>query len=922
VTSQHSINILDALVEYKDFHSSIILSYGANLPFYEKGVLTRLWKSNSRNNLVFMDSVRYQDTVINCRDTIGYVGKRYLVIPVDLGFFQSYHPKLILLLGTDRARMLVGSGNLTFSGYGDNLETFTQFDWPEKQSQNLILFAYVWDLIRTTQKRWGFSDQASRMLDKAQYQSLWLQEATELANKSIISSLDAPLIEGIQSILDGRKINNLTILSPFLDEKVQAIKALYRAFNPSEINLILQSDYSVANPKAIEKLMNMNIPLTLSKAIEQDRYIHAKAYLFETEDSVMVFSGSANCTKAGLLSNATNGNFELLTIREFANKEEAISYLESGVRFVKVDSVEKLKLKPPTSFETKERPSIRLLDVAIDGPYLIVKFKIKELPKNIKSLTIISDFPKPIQIKIPEFSIGLNDIRLLLEKEFLILTTGIFSLSLRGLNGEGETTNTDSNSLWVTNQTELNKKISFITPDDETSAKLLGEKLLKDDRQWSSLYKTLVGLVELDVGQIKKVSLSTIKRPRKNEGKNNQDKESTIVILNETSFTDDRQAEIEAEINKESRIHSWLEIVLGMFPLEKPPGRTPQKGGDGGTRPAPKKPNQNIGKKFTRLVKRYIRTIHNIDFMQSVSAYYLLAYYSIFQRITWLLFSSNVISKDEYLQYSLEIFHGYFGSISDNNPPFFLPTIENHLRWRYETQWQETQAHVHALANIYVLKDLFSSDDGIVSCLNSYLVHLLSCLCCIIPPHQILIDLDDIDAVAKYYDYDAVEFNDALSKLVKNHLPTTINVLNEWILQSNISLFGANESLASEHEILFNTRISLGIGSRRIKKHLGKDNLDDNWLSLIHWCNIVDRGNPNSNYLHKLISVFRIHDFFSLLPKALYDLAKKAKEEEKYEDSMELLEQALLVTDEKSDSPSKKVILFYKDMVNYLLSIK
>src|SRR2546426_10488821 len=49
------------------------------------------------------------------------VGRTYELAPVlvDHGIF---HPKIMLLLGPDGPRAVIGSGNLTFNGWGGNLE--------------------------------------------------------------------------------------------------------------------------------------------------------------------------------------------------------------------------------------------------------------------------------------------------------------------------------------------------------------------------------------------------------------------------------------------------------------------------------------------------------------------------------------------------------------------------------------------------------------------------------------------------------------------------------------------------------------------------------------------------------------------------------------------------------------------------------
>ena len=67
-----------------------------------------------------------------------------------------------------------------------------------------------------------------------------------------------------------------------------------------------------------------------------------------------------------------------------------------------------------------------------------------------------------------------------------------------------------------------------------------------------------------------------------------------------------------------------------------------------------------------------------------------------------------------------------------------------------------------------------------------------------------------------------------------------MKILNEWILESDISLIG--ESSLEDPDVLFNTRVTLGIGDLRVKDNLFKVGEIKNWISLIHWCTITDES--------------------------------------------------------------------------------
>jgi len=113
VSESKHIHLLDKLAEHQEFQTAIFFTYGANLAFFEEAVLHPLWQNGCRSVLLFADAARYADTIRDMRGSTAWVGRRYIALPVDLGGWRSFHPKMALLLGRERGRLLLGSGNLT-----------------------------------------------------------------------------------------------------------------------------------------------------------------------------------------------------------------------------------------------------------------------------------------------------------------------------------------------------------------------------------------------------------------------------------------------------------------------------------------------------------------------------------------------------------------------------------------------------------------------------------------------------------------------------------------------------------------------------------------------------------------------------------------------------------------------------------------
>lgn len=101
------------------WHGALFTTYALSLGFFEGSVLPSLQRAGSRSTTLLSDV----EGVVGALSETGarHVGRAYAVEPVnvDAGVF---HPKLCSLLGENGPHLILGSGNLTFGGWGCNLE--------------------------------------------------------------------------------------------------------------------------------------------------------------------------------------------------------------------------------------------------------------------------------------------------------------------------------------------------------------------------------------------------------------------------------------------------------------------------------------------------------------------------------------------------------------------------------------------------------------------------------------------------------------------------------------------------------------------------------------------------------------------------------------------------------------------------------
>lgn len=142
-------------------------------------------------------------------------------LPYDLLDVEQvlFHPKSALLLYGSRARLLVGSGNLTHAGYGGNTELFAVLDLAyEDPAGAALLAAFDAHLARVaalprqggTQLRLVRDELARRLSDR--------RTATADPELELLDSFGVPIMEKVLALVpEGAEIEHVGMLAPFYE---------------------------------------------------------------------------------------------------------------------------------------------------------------------------------------------------------------------------------------------------------------------------------------------------------------------------------------------------------------------------------------------------------------------------------------------------------------------------------------------------------------------------------------------------------------------------------------------------------------------------------------------------------------------------------------------------------------------------------
>ncbi len=319
------------------WEQAFFTTYALSLTFFESQIRSALSRGGCRDMWIIADADGYE----RCLDErmAGSVGAEYRVVPVAMkkGVF---HPKLGYLAGRHEHVLLVGSGNLTFHGYGRNVEAaevISSRDHPE-------VFA---DLVE-------WLDWLSLRDDFLNPDPEWIPAMRALAHKAAAGApVTAPgaglrLLHSLESGFSQQLITHarmgggareVRVLSPFYDADASAILRLAEGVGAKKlrIGLLPEQHEKTGFPFAALGRQRLTIAASEVHVVEEEddeslyeRTLHAKWFELDLADgSQLVLTGSVNATTKSLSS---TDNVELGMLRHYARKKS------TGITWKAVDA--------------------------------------------------------------------------------------------------------------------------------------------------------------------------------------------------------------------------------------------------------------------------------------------------------------------------------------------------------------------------------------------------------------------------------------------------------------------------------------------------------------------------------------------------------------------------------------------------------
>jgi hypothetical protein len=298
----------------REFPYTIILTYSFDPIFFERIPLQDLQRGGSRRTLIIADGGELRAALSQCADQISFLGRRYVL--AEAASSGIFHPKLIARLSPDGGRVWIGTGNVTYSGWGGNQELGVAWTIgpraEDKGSWLLPLLDKAGKVVRSS----VYHDQLEDIRDRVG----WLDQTASVLSLDpvVVGTPEMPLAPQLAERWRGRSFDEVKICTGSTDKEGAFLRWAHATFGIKRAMICVNPSQAAFIPARLSKL-----PLKI-EIIEPKlrQMMHAKFYWFSGPDSYAAVLGSANCSAAGWLSPGGLGNYELIVPYDAPSPED------------------------------------------------------------------------------------------------------------------------------------------------------------------------------------------------------------------------------------------------------------------------------------------------------------------------------------------------------------------------------------------------------------------------------------------------------------------------------------------------------------------------------------------------------------------------------------------------------------------------
>lgn len=360
----NEVNVLQKLVDgTKRATTAVVLTHNIDFVFAQSVLSNRLRRSGAPRLTIFADAGCAAGSFGRQADFVHGLGRSFRVVPVDLGAGRRFHPKAIFLAGPEGASLAVGSGNLGHGGWSGNQEIWTYYDTPGEGGPEIAAFR---DYLIEVCDLAGASDAVRETVMRPFKAEPWAATLPEPSGLMPLPA-DAPLLDRMLDRLPAAP-SSLDVIVPYFDAEGSALTELSERL-AEPIRVMVQRGKEGLSSTAAAGLPSLVKVVGVAPLADERRTIHAKLYAAHYPDHVVLMAGSANCSRAALMS-TRSGNAELMSHSRVAPEEYEALIATLAIH----DQPPALPATAPNDdWDAIEAPAVRIVSASFENGTLAIR---------------------------------------------------------------------------------------------------------------------------------------------------------------------------------------------------------------------------------------------------------------------------------------------------------------------------------------------------------------------------------------------------------------------------------------------------------------------------------------------------------------------------------------------------------------------
>jgi len=695
----------------------VIFSFGVDLPFFE-GALWRQLSPSCRNRIILADGRQFLEACSGYArgPALRYINQRYIADGIHAR--AAAHAKVILLTNPEEGRLLVGSGNLNPLGYASEGELFTEYAYSPQDNSLLAAFSAIGEVIEYLCDQNMVGARSAHHLRVLLEETPWMFRSPTDDASPVRHNLRESHMDQFVRALSGDPVEMLTILAPFYDPRLVALKHLIRRLEPKHVRLMLQRERTSIDPLELEDLMQQQDRLEILEVAPEDgrTYLHAKAIIAEQKQRSVILQGSPNISRAALLGTMPTSNLEIANL--LTGPAGAFSELLARLTVTRVDDIQGLGLQVRDSGDIDPTDSSRfwLTSAEWRDRHLTIHFK-GDLPDLEDAVIQYGEYgfsAKVVQMGERSLSLEIGDE----EVNYLALGLPIFINLSNGCS---------SNPIFPANLAQLDRELEV----RETTADL--DKIGVLDLEDEELERLLMALEESLVFDAQ--SLWRLVGRGGSDSTSDEQSEGEFIDYSEIDYDRLRKhPKIQQYLRRGSGVPNggvqtrlqvilssisrhFRGLVLGQQPvgmagaaeaLESEMDRTLETEEEAETAQIERERRRldssiRIRNLLKRFINRYLSGLESREFQELAGYEVMVQNYTIFVHILWRLFFNDWLDPADVASFVLRTFELFWGSQSERG---FIEKLSE------EEKVLALEGLQDAGATKYLIALLFASDQA------------------------------------------------------------------------------------------------------------------------------------------------------------------------------------------------------------------